>query len=104
MRRRELILAAAGIAIAWLPARAQQKLPVIGFMSGRTPEDSAYLVGALKQSLAEAGFIEGESVAIEYRWARGDYALLPALAAELVGLPVTVLVGVGGDSSALAAK
>jgi ABC-type uncharacterized transport system substrate-binding protein len=104
IRRRELILAAAGIALVPLAARAQQKMRVIGFMSGRSPEDSTYLVGAFKQGLAEAGFVESESVAIEYRWARGDYGLLPALAAELVGLPVAVLVGVGGDSSANAAK
>src|SRR5262249_30705704 len=78
--------------------------PVIGFMSGRSPEDSDYLVAAFRQGLTEVGLSEGKNVVIEYRWARGRYDQLPALAADLVKRKVTVLVGVGGDVSALAAK
>ena len=86
-------------------ARAQQRvMPVIGFMSSRSPEDSAHLVAAFRQGLAEGGFVEGQNVAIEFRWAGGNYSRLPALAAELVGRRVAVLVGVGGDISARVAK
>ena len=73
-------------------------------MSGRAPADSAHLVVAFQQGLAEAGFTDGQNVKIEYRWAEGDYDRLPALAADLVSRNVAVLVGVGGDVSALAAK
>ena len=66
-------------------------MPVIGFMSGRSPEDSAHLVAAFYQGLSEAGFVEGQNVAIEFRWARGQYGRLPGLAAELVVRRVTVL-------------
>ena len=67
-------------------------MPVVGFMSGRSPEDSAHLVAAFYQGLSEAGFVEGQNVAIEFRWARGQYGRLPGLAAELVVRRVTVLV------------
>jgi len=105
MRRREfntlLSGAAAGLPLA---ARAQQQaMPVIGFMSGRAPDDSAHLVAAFRQGLAERGFVEGQNVAIEFRWAYGDYDRSPALAADLVRRGVAVLVGVGGDVSAIAA-
>jgi putative tryptophan/tyrosine transport system substrate-binding protein len=106
MRRREFITLISGAAVGWpLTARAQQQpMPVIGWMSGRSPEDSAHLVAAFRQGLREAGFVEGQNLSIEYRWARGDYGRLPALAAELVGRRVAVLIGVGGDPSAIAAK
>jgi putative tryptophan/tyrosine transport system substrate-binding protein len=106
MRRCEFIALLGGTAAAWpLAARAQQPaMPVIGFMSGRAPEDSAHLVSAFRQGLAETGFVEGQTVTIEFRWADGDYDRLPALAADLVSRKVAVLVGVGGDVSALAAK
>jgi len=104
-RRREFIVALGG-AVAWpLGARAQQPaMPVIGFMSARPPGDSVPLVGAFRRGLMDGGFVEGQNVAIEYRWAHGDYARLPALAKELVDRKVAVLLGIGGDSSALAAK
>ncbi len=106
MRRRDFIKVIAGSAAAWpLGTQAQQPaMPVVGFMSGRAPEDSAHLVSAFRQGLAETGFVEGQTVTIEFRWAHGDYDRLPALAADLVGRKVAVLVGVGGDVSALAAK
>ena len=105
MRRREFVSLFGGAVIA-LPvaARAQQAaMPVIGFMSPRSPEDSVPLVAAFRQGLGEIGFVEGQNIAIEFRWARGQYDLLPALAAELVRRRVAVLAGLGGDPSALAA-
>jgi putative ABC transport system substrate-binding protein len=105
MRRRDLIFV--GAAAIWpLAARAQQPaVPVVGFMSGRSEEDSARVASAFRQGLADAGFIEGQTVKIEYRWANGDYDRLPAFAADLVNRKVAVLVGVGGDvSAAVAAK
>jgi putative tryptophan/tyrosine transport system substrate-binding protein len=104
MRRRELITLLGGAAAWPLAARAQRPaMPVVGFMSGRSPEDSAGVVSAFRQGLADAGFIEGQTVKIEYRWANGDYDKMPALAADLVNRKVAVLVGVGGDVSAAAA-
>jgi putative ABC transport system substrate-binding protein len=105
MKRRAFI-ALVGAAAAWpLVARAQQPgMPAIGWMSGRSPDDSAHLLAAFRDGLRETGFVEGESVAIEYRWAGGQYDRLPAMAADLVSRAVAVLVGVGGDPSALAAK
>ena len=104
MRRRELITLLGGAATWPLVARAQQAaIPAVGFMSGRSPEDSARLASAFRQGLADAGFIEGQTVNIEYRWANGDSDKLPALAADLVNRKVAVLVGVGGDVSAVVA-
>jgi putative tryptophan/tyrosine transport system substrate-binding protein len=106
MKRRVFITFLGGAAAAWpLAARAQQPaMPVIGFMSSRSPEDSADLVEAYRGGLKQGGFVDGENVAIEFRWARGDYSLLPALAADLVSCRVNVITAVGGDPSALAAK
>jgi putative ABC transport system substrate-binding protein len=72
-------------------------------MSGRAPDDSAHLAEAFQQGLAEAGFVDGQNVSIEFRWAHGDYDRLPALAADLISRKVAVLVGVGGDVSAFVA-
>jgi putative tryptophan/tyrosine transport system substrate-binding protein len=106
VRRRDFITLLGGAAATWpLAARAQQQaIPMIGWMSGRAPEDSAYLLAAFREGLRETGFVENESVTIEYRWARGRYEMLPAIAADLVSRGVSVLVGVGGDTSAAAAK
>ena len=79
-------------------------MPLIGFMSGRSPEDSGYLVAAFRDGLGEVGFVDGRNVAITYRWGLGQYDRMPALAADLVSRRVAVLVGVGGDISAVAAK
>jgi putative ABC transport system substrate-binding protein len=106
MRRRELIVDVGLAAILWpCTVRAQQKaLPLIGFLSSRSPEDSSAQMAGFRQGLAEMSYVEGENLAIEYRWARGDYRRLPALATNLVGKPVRVIAAVGGDPSALAAK
>jgi putative tryptophan/tyrosine transport system substrate-binding protein len=105
MNRREMI-AALGGAAAWpIAAGAQQAaMPVIGFMSARSPDDSAPLVEAFRRGLEEGGFVEGRNVAIEFRWAHGDYNLLPTLAADLVRHQVAVITAVGGEPSAAAAK
>src|SRR6266699_1434071 len=105
MRRREFI-ALLGGAVAWpLGAGAQQPaVPVIGFLSSRSPVESAAVVAAFGRGLREAGFVEGQNVAIAFRWAEGRYDQLPALAADLVGLRVDLLFAAGGPPSALAAK
>ena len=103
--RREFITLLGGAAAWPLTASAQQSaMPVIGWMSGRSPEDSVHLVAAFREGLRQTGFVENESVLIEYRWALGRYELLPSMAADLVSRGVAVLVGVGGDTSAAAAK
>ena len=106
MRRREFIGLFGGGAMAWpLAARAQQKtLPVIGFMSSRSPEDSQSVLAGFRKGLSEGGIVEGKDAVIDFRWARGDFGKLPALAAELVRDRVAVIMAAGGSPSALAAK
>jgi len=105
MNRRAFITLLGG-AVAWpLAARAQQAvMPVIGFMSAISPEVSIDLLEAFRRGLKEGGFAEGQNVAIDFRWARGQYDRLPAMAADLVNRRVNVIVAVGGDPSPLAAK
>jgi putative tryptophan/tyrosine transport system substrate-binding protein len=106
MRRREFITLLSGAALAWpLGARAQQPaMPVIGYLSSRSPDDTTHLLAGFRQGLADGGFIEHRNVTIEYRWALGQYDHLPALATELTRLPVVVVVSTGGEPAALAAK
>ena len=105
IRRRDFITLLGGAAAAWpLATRAQQPVTLIGFLSARSPEDSTHLLPAFAAGLAEGGYVEGQNLAIEFRWARGRYDLLPAMAAELVSRGVAVLTTAGGEPSALAAK
>jgi putative ABC transport system substrate-binding protein len=105
MRRRELMLLVAGVTTVTRAVRAQRKaLPVIGFLNGTSPNPAAPFVAAFRQGLSETGYVEGQNVAMEYRWAEGRYDRLPELAADLVGRKVDVIVASGGDRSALAAK
>jgi len=81
-----------------------QAIPLIGFLSSRSPGESAHLVAAFRQGLKEGGYVEGENVQIAFRWAEGDYDRLPALATELVGRRVAVIAAAGGPASPQAAK
>jgi putative ABC transport system substrate-binding protein len=105
MKRRDFVAALGATAIGTFAVRAlaQPAPPVIGFLSARSPAESAGLVAAFRRGLAENGTIEGLSVAIDYRWALGEYNRLPAMALELVHRPVAVFVTVGGEVSVRAA-
>jgi putative ABC transport system substrate-binding protein len=105
MKRREFI-AGVGSAAAWpLAVQAQQQaLPVIGYLGATTPEQDPHFVAAFRRGLGELGFVEGRNVAIEFRWAYGQYERLPQLAADLVSHKVDVIAAVSGPAAALAAK
>jgi putative ABC transport system substrate-binding protein len=105
MRRREFITLIGGAA-AWPSAACAQQptMPVVGFLGNGSSKFDAFRVAAIRQGLKDAGYIEGQNVTFEYRWAEDHYERLPALATELVRREVAVIVTVGGTTSAVAAK
>src|SRR4051812_18141046 len=105
MRRRDFITVFGGAVVWAFPAGAQQPaMPVIGYLGSESPEIYASRLAAFRKGLDETGYAEGRNVAIEFRWADGQYSQLPALAAELVNRQVNVIVAPGGAEVALAAK
>jgi ABC-type uncharacterized transport system substrate-binding protein len=106
MRRRKFLHLAGSAAVSWpLRAHAQTPaMPVIGFLNAQKSADFGHLVKAFHQGLNEGGFIEGQNVKVEYRWAEGQYGRLRPLAADLVNAHVSVIAATGGDASARAVK
>jgi putative ABC transport system substrate-binding protein len=104
MRRRDFIAGVGTAAASSFAARAQQSMPLVGFMTSRSATDSEPHTASFLRGLREAGFVPGENIKIEYRFANGRYDQLPEIAAELLKMPLTVLAAMGGEPSALAAK
>jgi putative ABC transport system substrate-binding protein len=105
LHRREFITLIGGAAAAWpLAAPAQQPMPMIGFLGGPSRSTYAENIAAIHHGLKESGYVEGQNLAIEHRWAEGQYDRLPALAADVVASRVHVIVTLGGPPPALSAK
>jgi putative ABC transport system substrate-binding protein len=103
MKRRTFMTLLGGAALAPHVVRAQQRMPVVGFLNPTFPDTYSFNAAAFREGLAEAGFVEGRNVRIEYRWGKGDYSVLPALAAELVALNVSAIAATGDIFSARSA-
>ena len=104
MKRRGFVALAGGAVGGWMTSARAQTMPVIGYLGSETQERYASRLEAFRKGLEEAGYVEGRNVAIEYKWGEGQYSRLPALAKDLVGRKVTVIVAAGGAEVALAAK
>jgi putative ABC transport system substrate-binding protein len=105
IRRREFLSTLCSVAVAWrLAARAEEAMPVIGFLSAASSGPFAHFAAAFRQGLQAVGYIEGKNVAVDYRWAEGQYDRLPELATDLVRRNVAVIAATGGNASGLAAK
>jgi putative ABC transport system substrate-binding protein len=105
MRRREFISLLGGAAAAWpLAGRAQSVLPMVGFLHVGSANPFAHLVAGFRQGLKEAGYVEGQNVTVEFRWADGQYNRLPALAVDLVRRQAVVIVTSGGEPSFFAVR
>jgi putative ABC transport system substrate-binding protein len=105
LRRRDFLTLVGGSAAWTSGATAQSRaIPVLGFLHSRGPEDAAYIAAGFRRGLRDAGYIDGQNVKIEYRWARGHFDQLTALATELTRIPVSIIVAGGGTPAALAAK
>jgi len=103
MRRRDVLILGSAATVWPLAVHAQQ-MPTIGFLSSLAPTDLGLVLPGFHKGLNETGFVEGRNIAIEYRWANGDYRRLPAMAADLVGRKVAVIAAISGTPAALAAK
>src|ERR1700687_4345540 len=105
LNRRDFVSLSTGAAVAWpLTARAQQPMPVVGFLNGASPTELGSRVVAFRDGLAEKGYVEGHSVAIKYRWGFGQYEGLPEMAVDLVRDRVAIIAATGGLPSVRAAK
>ena len=106
MRRREFITLVGGATAAWpLGAQAQQEaMAVIGYLGAGSPAAGVRIIAALRESLAEAGYLDGRNVAIQSHWAEGQYDRLPAMASEMVRRQVVIIIATGGTAPALAAN
>jgi putative ABC transport system substrate-binding protein len=105
MRRREFLgVLGCGAALWPLAARAQQQIPLVGFLNSASPDTYRFNADSFREGLTKAGFVEGKNVRIEERWARGNYEALPALAAELVAMGVVAIAATGDVASARAAQ
>jgi putative ABC transport system substrate-binding protein len=107
LRRRKFITLLGGAAAAWplaAGAQPQRAFPVIGLLSSRSPAVDTPLITIIRQGLSESGFVEGQNIALDYRWANGQYDRLAGLAADFARRQVAVIVAIGGEVSALAAK
>jgi putative tryptophan/tyrosine transport system substrate-binding protein len=105
MRRREFIAGLSGAAVWPLAVRAQQSsVPVVGYVSGWAERDAADYVASFRRGLSDVGYVEGQNVAIEYRWAEGHFDRLPSLIGDLIHRQVAVIVTANTTASALAAK